>query len=207
MSFFSYIKRLFYQQPLPTSVDNLIVGLGNIGPEYIATRHNIGFRVVESFSERFNGKIDSGIFAEADYSSGTLFSTINVLAIKPRTLMNRSGTAIEKYLAHWQLSASRMLVVVDDFNLPLGKLRARVDGSDGGHNGLKSISSLLGQGFPRLRVGIGLVVPGNVPNIDFVLGNFSSAEEEQLKTVVPRAAEACELFVKSGIQAVMNKYN
>jgi peptidyl-tRNA hydrolase, PTH1 family len=209
MVIFSYIKRLFSRTlRLPTSVDALIVGLGNIGPAYVSTRHNIGFRVVEALCNRLSGP-ERGIFADADFSSGTLFSTNQVLAIKPRTLMNRSGVAIEKYLAKWQLPASRMLVVVDDYNLPLGKLRARGGGSDGGHNGLKSISNSCGEDFPRLRVGIGPLSTGKGlrTHIDFVLGNFAAIEEEQLKSVIPCAVEACELFVKSGIQAVMNKYN
>jgi PTH1 family peptidyl-tRNA hydrolase len=148
-----------------------------------------------------------GIFADADFSDGTLFSTKKVLAIKPRTLMNRSGKAVEKYLACLRLPASRMLVVVDDYNLPLGKIRARGNGSDGGHNGLKSIIGCIGEEFPRLRIGIGPCPGKGSGIIDFVLGTFSANEEEQLKSVIPRAAEACELFVKSGIQTVMNRFN
>ena len=123
--------------------------------------------------------------------------------------MNRSGSAIEKYLVKWQLPVSQMLVVVDDINLPLGKLRIREKGSDGGHNGMKSISSFCGEDFPRLRVGIGPAGGDKGPGtlVDFVLGKFTDAEEEQLLQVVPRAAEACELFIKSGINAAMSKYN
>lgn len=208
MDILSYIKGLFSRTSVPASVDALVVGLGNIGPAYVSTRHNIGFRVVEALSSRLYG-LERGIFGDADFSCGTLFSDKKVLAIKPRTLMNQSGSAIDRYLAKWQLPASRMLVVVDDINLPLGKLRARETGSDGGHNGLKSISRFCGEGFPRLRVGIGPSGgnKGAGTLVDFVLGKFTDAEEEQLKEVVPRAKEACELFVKSGIKAVMSKYN
>lgn len=208
MDIFSYIKRLFSRTSVPVSVDALVVGLGNIGPAYVSTRHNIGFRIVEALGIRLDG-LERGVFGDADFSCGTLFSDKKVLAIKPRTLMNRSGTAIDHYLVKWQLPVSRMLVVVDDINLPLGKLRAREKGSDGGHNGLKSIIGFCGEDFPRLRVGIR--PPGGEKSsgtlVDFVLGNFTDAEEEQLKQVVPRGAEACELFVKSGIRAVMSKYN
>ena len=206
MAIVSYIKRLFSRNSLPPSVDSMVVGLGNIGSVYVFTRHNIGFRVVEAFGKRFSGPM-RGVFADADFSSGTLFSRIIVLAIKPRTLMNRSGTAIEKYLAKWRLPASRMLVVVDDYNLPLGKLRARGGGSDGGHNGLKSIITCLGEDFPRLRVGIGPLTAGMGPAVDFVLGCFTPVEEDKLITVIPRAVEACELFAECGIEAVMSKYN
>lgn len=206
MAIFSYIKRLFSRNSLPAAVDILVVGLGNIGPAYVSTRHNIGFRVVEAFCGRLSGGLMKGVFADADFSSGTLFSTLKVLVIKPRTLMNRSGKAVEKYLAQWRLPASRMLVVVDDYNLPLGKIRARGSGSDGGHNGMKSIIGCVGENFPRLRVGIG-PCPGDKPSIDFVLGAFSDEDEEQLKSVLPRAVEACELFAQSGIQTVMNRCN
>jgi peptidyl-tRNA hydrolase, PTH1 family len=208
MVIFSYIKRLFSRTSVPASVDVLVVGLGNIGSAYVSTRHNIGFRVVEALSSRLDG-LEHGLFGDADFSCGMICSGKKVLTIKPRTLMNRSGTAIEKYLAKWRLPASRMLVVVDDINLPLGKLRVREKGSDGGHNGLKSISTMCGEDFPRLRVGIGPSGGNKGPGtlVDFVLGKFTDAEEEQLKQVVPRAADACELFIKSGVQAVMSKFN
>jgi peptidyl-tRNA hydrolase, PTH1 family len=206
MVIFSIFTKLFSRNFLPSSVDVLVVGLGNIGPEYISTRHNIGFRVARALGARFAGA-QHGTFGDADFLCGELFSSTRVMAIMPRTLMNRSGTAVRKYLAQWQLPLSRMLVVVDDYNLPLGKLRARAGGSDGGHNGLKSISGYCGEDFPRLRVGIGPPGANKGPCIDFVLGKFTDAEEEQLKKVVPLAADACELFAQKDVQAVMNTFN
>lgn len=203
---FSWIKGLFSRKRLPASVDCLVVGLGNIGPAYSSTRHNIGFRVVGALEARLSDR-SCGVFGDADFSCGTLFSTVRVLVIKPRTLMNRSGAAVEKYLARWRLPVSRMLVVVDDFHLPLGKIRARKGGSDGGHNGLKSISGFCGEDFPRLRVGIGPKPADSGSIIDFVLGTFTEPEEETLKTAIPTAVEACEFFVKDGIEPVMSRYN
>jgi peptidyl-tRNA hydrolase, PTH1 family len=206
MAFFSFLKFFFRKaEALPQSVDMAFFGLGNIGEKYTSTRHNIGFRVAESVSGRLENR-HTGCFAEADFISGKLFSARQALVVKPRTLMNRSGDAVKEYKQRFGIAPPRMLVIVDDYNLPLGKLRARRDGSDGGHNGLKSIIARVGENFPRLRVGIG-PLPGNKAVIDFVLGSFSEDEEEQLRTVIPRAAEACLLFAQEGIEAVMNKYN
>jgi PTH1 family peptidyl-tRNA hydrolase len=207
MDFSALVKRLFApaRTPLPGAVDCLVAGLGNIGSRYQATRHNAGFMVAEALVRRLAG-CSSGRFGEADFSYGTLFSKVRVLAVKPRTLMNRSGDAVDRYLAHWRLPASRMLVIVDDYNLPLGKIRARSGGSHGGHNGLKSISAHIGEEYPRLRIGIGPLSP-QMSVVDFVLGRFTPDEEEQLEAVVARAVEACELFAQQDIQAVMNAYN
>ena len=190
---------------MAAGVDSLIVGLGNIGSAYRATRHNIGFRVADAVCERLKGAT-RGTYGEADYTAGTLFSNMRVLVVKPRTLMNRSGEAVKRYLDTWPVPSGRMLVVVDDYQLPLGKIRARAGGSDGGHNGLKSIAAMVGEDYPRLRVGIG-PAPASGTAIDFVLGDFTGAEEALLAAVVPRAAEACELFVHKDVQSVMNTFN
>jgi PTH1 family peptidyl-tRNA hydrolase len=120
--------------------------------------------------------------------------------------MNRSGTAVKKLISHFNVDISSVLVVVDDFNLPLGKIRLRKNGTHGGHNGLKSIISYVGTEFPRLRVGIG-PLPQNVDVIDFVLGDFSAQEEIEVQKAVEKAAEASMQFTRADIDAVMNRFN
>jgi peptidyl-tRNA hydrolase, PTH1 family len=183
----------------------MFVGLGNIGSQYEATRHNVGFRIVDALARRFeNGK--TGLFAQADYHSGTLFNSTKAVTVKPRTFMNHSGIAVAAYLEALGCPLSNVLVIVDDYHLPLGAMRARRSGSDGGHNGLASIVNKTGEGFPRLRIGIG-PLPARCPSIEFVLGAFSPSEEETFVKVIPRAVEACLCFAERGIDEVMNTYN
>ena len=206
MGLFSLFQRLLRKSvTLPGRVAIQFFGLGNKGEAYAFTRHNIGFRVAEALAERLKNQ-KSGYFGEADFTFGTLFSTIDVLVVRPRTFMNRSGSAVAKYLSQWRVPESNALMIVDDYYLPIGKLRIRRSGSDGGHNGLKSIIEQIGENFPRLRVGIG-PIRENLSSVDFVLSSFTPTEEGRLKEVIPRAVEACMLFAKEGIEAVMNSYN
>jgi PTH1 family peptidyl-tRNA hydrolase len=206
MALFAFLKALFRKpDSVPDVADVLFFGLGNSTEAYVRTRHNIGFRVVESLSERLEDRT-TGYVGNADFIAGTLFSTKKGLVIKPRTFMNRSGEAVKAYVDRLGVPLAQVLVIVDDYNLPLGKLRARREGSDGGHNGLKSIIDHVGEEFPRLRVGIG-PLPANIAAVDFVLGKFTETDEKQLATVIPQAAEACMLFAREGIEAVMNVYN
>ncbi len=199
----SFFSRIFSTHS-NSSVDFLIVGLGNIGKQYSATRHNIGFRVADKLIDSL-GSRKEGRIPEADFFCGTIENK-NVVVAKPRTLMNRSGIAVDKLIRRFQLNISSVLIVVDDFNLPLGKIRLRKNGTHGGHNGLKSIISYVGSDFPRLRVGIG-PVPANIEVIDFVLGDFSAQEEPEIQNVVQKAVEASMQFTKISIDAVMNKFN
>jgi PTH1 family peptidyl-tRNA hydrolase len=209
MAFFSFITALFHARthgsPLPEKVDGLFFGLGNWGGRYAGTRHNIGFMVAEALAARLDDWKE-GDFGEAAFVHGTLFSSKSVIVARPRTFVNRSGSAVGRYLNRWQFPAARILVIVDDYQLPMGTLRARRGGSDGGHNGLKSIIQTIGDDFPRLRVGIG-PLPPQTSSVDFVLGAFTAEEEMRLKTVIPRAADACVLFAEKGIDAVMNGFN
>jgi peptidyl-tRNA hydrolase, PTH1 family len=205
MVWFTLLKRLLSGETRPDGAEHLFIGLGNIGSRYAATRHNVGFCIVDALTERLeNRKI--GVFAQADYCLGTLFNNKKVITVKPHTFMNRSGTAVAAYLDALDCPLSRTLVIVDDFHMPLGSLRARRGGSDGGHNGLASIVSKTGEHFPRLRVGIG-PLPAAVPSIEFVLGAFTKAEQDLFGKVIPRAVEACICFAQQGIEEVMNRYN
>jgi PTH1 family peptidyl-tRNA hydrolase len=142
----------------------------------------------------------------ADIAVGRDAGGKRIAAAKPLTYVNRSGEALAAILKKYNLSPSKCLVIVDDFNLPLGRLRFRRNGSDGGHNGLKSIIGYIGIDFPRLRVGIG-PRPQKGSVIDFVLGTFSKEESEQLHPIFPSIREAIHLYIGQGIEAVMNRYN
>ena len=207
MALLQFFQRLFRTGSPPETADVIYFGLGNKGGRYARSRHNIGFRIADALAQRLgNRKI--GFFAEAGYFEGTLFeSRKKVLAVKPLTFMNRSGDAVKRYIETCRCPLPNALVIFDDYSLPLGSLRARRNGSDGGHNGLKSIISRTGgENFPRLRIGIG-PLPKDTASIDFVLGSFTDAEEKELETVVPHAVDACLLFAESGIDAVMNDFN
>lgn len=213
MALLQFFQRLFsrlcaFGTGTPPEIpDVLFFGLGNKGRRYSHTRHNIGYRIADALAERIDNRT-GGFFAEATYIQGTLFeSRKKVLAVKPLTFMNRSGDTVDGYITHCHSRLPDILVIIDDYNLPLGKLRARREGSDGGHNGLKSIIGRIGrQDFPRLRVGTG-PLPQGVSGIDFVLGSFTGAEEKELNTAIARAVDACVLFAQNGIEAVMSRFN
>jgi PTH1 family peptidyl-tRNA hydrolase len=185
----------------------LIAGLGNPGSKYEGTRHNVGFEVADRFcalGAEFTGPEE---YCEAMCRAGTRPGGGKpVLAAKPLTYMNLSGDSVGALVKRYGLSADRCLIIVDDFQLPLGKLRFRKDGSPGGHNGLKSVSAAIGGGYPRLRVGIG-PLPPNAGVIDFVLGRFDESEREEVGRAIDKAAEAVSFLVDNGIDAAMNLYN
>ena len=182
----------------------LIVGLGNIGSEYAGTRHNIGFMVLDALA-----KASNLVFEDKRYGAVASLSVKGqqLVLLKPSTYMNLSGNAVRYWMNKENIPLERLLVVVDDLSLPFGALRMKPSGSDGGHNGLKHIASVLGtQAYARLRFGIGNDFPRG-GQIDYVLGHFS---EEDLKTMDERVELACEMiksFCLAGIQITMNQYN
>jgi len=188
----------------------LIAGLGNPGSEYRGTRHNIGFAVVDTLAERANVAFQSApveaLVAKVRPGIGFNHGDEPVLLAKPLTFMNRSGTAIGGLLHYFKIDPADLLVIVDEVQLPLGRLRARLRGSAGGHNGLKSIIAQLGDEFARLRVGVGR---GDARRdlADHVLAKFDQDETADVERMTTRAADAAEMFIASGIEAVMNGYN
>lgn len=184
----------------------LIAGLGNPGRRYEGTRHNIGFEVVDRLAERHGGDWDAaprGIEALLARAGGAR----DLLLAKPLTFMNLSGTAVVGLLQFYKIEPADLLVVVDDVNLELGRLRARPSGSAGGHNGLKSIIGSLGSdGMARLRIGVGRG-DDRRDLADHVLAKFDAHERAIVAETVDRSADAVELFVAEGIAAVMNRYN
>jgi len=184
---------------------SLVVGLGNIGAAYAGTRHNVGFEVVRRVAEELRAKVQRST-VEYDWACASHGERKVCLAL-PRLLMNRSGLAVQALLQRNDFEPAQMLVAVDDFNLPLGRLRFRRDGSDGGHNGLASIiEALESEDFPRLRLGIG-PPPGNTDTADFVLSPFENEEIEPKERMIATAAEAVLFAIDHRLEEAMSKYN
>jgi peptidyl-tRNA hydrolase, PTH1 family len=180
-----------------------IVGLGNPGPKYRGTRHNVGFAVLDELSARRRVVFDS---SPVEALVAKVRGENPALLVKPMTFMNLSGEAVGGLLRYYKIDAGDLLVIVDEAQLPLGKLRARARGSAGGHNGLKSIIAQLGEEFARLRIGIGRGDPRR-ELANHVLARFDQDEMVEVERATARSADAAELFVTSGIAAVMNAYN
>lgn len=182
----------------------LIVGLGNPGPRYANTRHNVGFRVITQLAKLHQIKVN-GSLGPAIYGQGQIGGQ-RVLLLQPTTYMNRSGAAVAYAMRQRQLDQADILVVYDDLDLPLGKIRLRAAGSAGGHRGIGSIITTLGsQEINRLRVGIGHPEPLEV--VDYVLEPFTKAELPTLTETVARACEAIEAWVEQGLEQAASRYN
>lgn len=182
----------------------LIAGLGNIGPEYELTRHNIGFLVLDQLADKNNATFTTSRLAdkaEVKYKGRTLY------LIKPNTYMNLSGKAIAYWLQELKIPKENLLVILDDLALPFGSLRMRTKGSSAGHNGLKNIELLLnGQDYSRLRFGIGDEFSKG-QQVDFVLSNFSKQEFKELPIIIDRANEMVLSFTTIGPERTMSLYN
>lgn len=182
----------------------LIVGLGNVGAEYAHTRHNIGFDVVMAFVQKQGGSLRQDRLA---YVAEVKWKGKIFICICPTTFMNLSGKAVKYWIDKEKIALENMLVVVDDVALPLAKLRIRAGGSDGGHNGLKSLQEVLGTtAYAKLRFGIGNNYPKGA-QADFVLGKWLKEEEPVVKKKIDICVEAIESFAGAGIANTMNKYN
>ncbi len=187
--------------------DKIIVGLGNPGPKYKKTRHNIGFIVIEHLAETYQLKFHLG---KKSFKSETASGTIDhskVLLVKPLTYMNKSGEAVAAILNFYKNKPEDILVIHDDLDLPLGRIRIVKGGGAGGHNGIRSIITHLGtQNFPRLRIGIGR--PHNeTPVENYVLSPFSKEEWSLLEKIIETSTEAIVTILKKGIDMAMNQFN
>jgi PTH1 family peptidyl-tRNA hydrolase len=181
----------------------LVVGLGNPGSRYAGTRHNAGFVVVDELARRWGiGARDWQKKGEARYA---IDRAHNAILVEPQSYMNLSGRPVQSIATFYKVPPERILVIVDDLDLPFGTLRMRASGSSGGHNGLKSLIEVFGQGFPRLRIGIGR---GHDPDaIDRVLGDFSETEMKELPSIVDRAITGVDLWLTDGVTQAMNSVN
>lgn len=182
----------------------LIVGLGNPGSQYARTRHNVGFMVIDCLLARLNQTLKlkkfNGIYTKADYNGKELY------LLEPLTYMNLSGQAVRDLAGYFKIPTENIIVIYDDMDLELGRLRMRMKGSAGSHNGMKSIITCLSsQEFPRIRVGIG--GHGIIDAKDYVLGKFSPQDMEVLTPALEKAADAALEILDSGVEKAMNKYN
>lgn len=205
----NFLKRLFHTGKTEETKDPdmkrfLIACLGNMGPEYVGTRHNAGFMVADALAA------DAGVsFQSKRYGDMAVVRVKNceLLILKPSTFMNLSGVAVRYWMNHEKLPLENLLVVVDDMAIPFGSIRMRKQGSDAGHNGLKNIVSELGtQNYARLRFGIGNGFPRG-GQIDYVLGKFPPEEMEKMPEVLKKACDAIKAFCLSGPDFAMNHYN
>lgn len=189
-------------------IPELIVGLGNPEPKYDNTRHNIGFSAVDELAKVWQmplkeNKRFQGLFAEGVTQGGQ-----KVRLLKPLTYMNRSGQSVRAVTDWYKVEPRSVLVIYDDMDLPVGRLRMRLSGSAGGHNGMKSIIAHLGsQEFPRLRIGIGKSADDQNTTIGHVLGKFAPGEFKAVEEILYISVKAIELGLKQGIEQSMNRYN
>ena len=185
-------------------VIRLIAGLGNPGPEYAATRHNIGFMVVDQLAAQFGAVWEKSVpQAREDALSAKCGA---VLVVKPLSLMNRSGYPVFAVAQFYKIQPQEILVVLDDFALPLGRLRLRARGGSGGHNGLDSIITQFGtEEIPRLRIGIGAAPREG--SVDYVLSRFFDEEKPIVRSTIDRAMEALKCTIDNGLVSAMNTFN
>ena len=197
----------------------IIVGLGNPGREYVGTRHNIGFEVIDALAAKLGwiGKADEfdrvartnfdGLTLDGQVSRPSSSELEKVLLLKPLTYMNLSGKSVQAAMAFYQVPPKDIVVVLDDLALPAGKLRIRSSGSNGGHNGLRDIERALGTiQYPRLRIGID-APPPFVPGKDYVLGRFTGEQRKAIEPAIVRATGALLMWIDQGISPAMNQFN
>ncbi len=183
----------------------IVVGLGNPGKKYEATRHNVGFDLMRVLAEKYLAETPKAKFES--YVSEVMIEETKVLLVWPQTYMNLSGTAVQQAVSFYKLPVEDVLIACDDFHLPVGRIRLRAKGSSGGQNGLKDIAQKLGgENYSRLRIGVGPVPDGRIAS-DFVLGRFSSKEREEVELAIHDSAAAVACWVSKGITEAMNQFN
>ena len=182
----------------------LIVGLGNIGPEYQNTRHNMGFMILDAFAKASNISFTTERYGDV---ANVRLKNRQLVLLKPSTYMNLSGNAVRYWLDKENIPIENLLILVDDLSLPVGTVRMKGKGSDGGHNGLKSVAAMTGtQAYARLRFGIG----GDFPKgcqVDYVLGEFTEEDKVIIKEKIDVAVEAVKSFCLAGLSLTMNQFN
>lgn len=184
----------------------LIVGLGNPGKEYAATKHNCGFRAIDLIAKQLNCKIDKakfqGLYGQTVYEGKKLY------LLKPQTFMNASGRSVLQMSSYYNIPPQRIVVLFDDISLEPGRLRIRSDGSAGGHNGIKSIIAELGsQEFPRVKIGVGAKPHKDADLADWVLSGFTATEEKALAVSLQNAADSALCVITHGVYEAANRFN
>lgn len=182
----------------------LIIGLGNIGKEYENTRHNAGFMAIDRLADKLEMSFNQEKFSA--YFAKKKINQEDVILLKPTTFMNNSGIALRQCMDFYKIDPEDILVLYDDMDMPVGKLRLRQKGSAGGHNGIKSIISHIGtQEFDRIRIGIGK--DKMIPVVDWVLGKFTPQQMEELNTALDQASQAAFFSISHSFSDTMNRYN
>ena len=201
------LAKLFGRGEAPPRVDRIVVGLGNPGEGYATTRHNVGFQVASRLAKR--ARADFAVkSADSRIAEGSL-DGVKLAIVRPQTFMNDSGRAVRKLLDRYRADPAALFVVYDDVDLPLGKIRIRERGGPGTHNGMRSIVGVVGEGFPRLRVGVAPADPtaeiGEL--VEHVLAPFTADEREAAEAAIARATEAVEVALRDGITRAMEQFN
>lgn len=197
---------MFLKRESPGSAEWLIVGLGNPGSKYEKTRHNVGFLVVDELAERKAIPIQKLRFRAL--TNTAQIGGSKALLMKPTTYMNLSGQSVGEAARFYKIPPERILVISDDVDLPVGRLRVRRRGSAGGHNGLKSLIQHLGsEDFPRIKIGVGGKPHPDYDMADWVLGRFTPGDQKHIEQAVAAAADAVELYLAQGPEASMSRYN
>lgn len=184
---------------------HIITGLGNPGKKYKHTRHNVGFMVIDKIAEKLSINVNKvkfkGLFGSTNYKGE------KILLLKPHTYMNCSGESVKDILSFYKVPLENLIVIYDDMDLPVGKIRIRPKGSSAGHNGIKSIIyQVSSENFPRIRIGIGKP-PENFETTNYVLGKFTNEQKEKIEKAIDAAADAALVIVEKGIQQAMNQFN
>lgn len=183
-----------------------IIGLGNPGRKYKKTRHNIGFMVIDELAKRNRWKLKQTKFKSV-YTIENLLGE-KVLFLQPQTFMNLSGEAVEQFMNFYKLALDDLLVIYDDLDLPVGKIRLRKKGGHGGHNGMRSIiKHVQTNDFKRIRIGIGRPTKANLSIVDYVLRPFDRQEKEEADLSIQTAADACEKWLQTSFDEAMNQFN
>jgi len=186
-------------------VSYIILGLGNPGPKYSCTRHNVGFWCVDRLSKEYSTSVCTG--DQAALLGECSISSTRIVLAKPSTFVNHSGRAASNLMSRYNLPSQNLLVIYDDIHLPVGKIRLRANGSAGGHNGMKSIIESIGtRNFPRLRVGIG-GPPRSLSQSDHVLGSMSLEDQNLTDEAIELVVQVVSSFIGEGITLTMNKFN
>lgn len=195
------------KEPAPTGpVEYIIIGLGNPGPKYEGTRHNVGFMALDLLAQTLGVKVERLKFQSL--TGDAVIAGKRVLLMKPHTFMNLSGQAVRDAAAFHKVPMDKVLVVVDDISLPVGSLRIRKKGSDGGHNGLKNIIYLTGRDdFPRVKVGVGQKPHPDYDLVDWVLGKFPPEDGKVICDLLRDIPPICELFAEGKLEQAISKYN
>lgn len=208
MSIADIFKKLESERtPAPQgAVEYIICGLGNPGTQYEGTRHNIGFMTIDTLCDKY--KLDCKKLRFKSLTCDAMISGKRCLIMKPTTFMNNSGEAVTEAMSFYKIPPERTIIVFDDISLEPGKLRIRRKGSDGGHNGIKSIIYLSGSDmFPRIKMGIGAKPHPDYNLADWVLGHFKKEQAEALETAMDNAVSSIELMVGGKMNEAMNKFN